>query len=68
MATQQQTDTTPRFIRPYDFERQTGMSRWSVYRALKAGTLKGVKIGGQCLIERSELRDYFEREGRRVAA
>ena len=50
--------TAPRFIRPLDWEAQTGMSKWSAYRALKAGTLRGVKVGGTWLIERTELENF----------
>lgn len=57
---------TARYIRPYEWEAITGMTIWQAYRALKAGTLKGVKVGAGWYIDAGEISDYFVRNGKRT--
>lgn len=57
-----QTPELPRhYLRPRQWEAMTGMTIWAAYKALKAGTLRGVKIGSTWFIEASEIEDYFTR-------
>lgn len=58
----------PRWIRPTAFAKMTGLARRTVYEHLYSGKLRGVQIGETWYIEASEINDFFEREGRRVAA
>jgi excisionase family DNA binding protein len=64
MQTAQPEPITAHFIRPQEWEELTGLSKWSAYRALRAGELRGVKLGGQWFVDKSELTDYFKRARR----
>lgn len=55
-------DISPRYLRPTEWMRATGMTVGPTYRALYAGKLKGVQIGRSWFIPVSELDEFFTRE------
>lgn len=60
-------EEAPRWIRPLDFARQTGIHWRTVYRWVDTGEIHGaVKIGRTVYIPRSEVTELFERG--RIAA
>ena len=61
---------TPRWIRPKQWRSLTGMSMGETFIRLRAGDLRGVKVGKSWFIPARELDDFFgrfERNGETAA-
>ncbi len=61
---------TPRWIRPKQWRLLTGMSMGETFIRLRAGDLRGVKVGKSWYIPYGETSDFFkrfERNGRPAA-
>lgn len=52
--------TLPRLLKLVEIGSQTGLSRSAVYREIKAGRLKVVKIGRSVRVTESELSRFIE--------
>lgn len=54
----------PRWLRPKDWMRMTGMTHSCTYRSIYDGSLRAVKVGRTWFIRADELEGFFDRTGR----
>jgi hypothetical protein len=55
-------EVEPKYLRPSEWMKATGMSVGATYRALYANRIRGIRVGKSWFIPVSELEDFFDRE------
>jgi excisionase family DNA binding protein len=67
MTETKQRPSSERFRRPDEVAAELGLSEWSVYRLIRRGELRPIKISGRIRIERAEIDRYVRDSQQDVA-